>query len=344
MSSVDERVVKMVFDNSTFEKNVGTTLSTLGKLKNALKFPGAVEGLQNIGSTAKGISFDAMSRGLGTVQEGFSALEIVGIRVLQRLTDMAFDAGRKIISALTIDPVKSGFQEYETQINAVQTILANTQDKLIEQGFTTEHDRIEKVNSVLDELNHYADMTIYNFTEMTRNIGTFTAAGVDLDTAANAIQGIANLAAVSGSNSRQASTAMYQLSQALAAGSLKLQDWNSVVNAGMGGKLFQEQLKDTARTHGIAVDAMIEKQGSFRESLKEGWISAEILTETLEKFTAGSEGYTQKQLEQQRALWKSRGYSEAQIESLTGSLHVLTQTEEDNTGRCGRLEDILMSK
>lgn len=331
MSSVDERVVKMVFDNSTFEKNVGTTLSTLGKLKNALKFPGAVEGLQNIGSTAKGISFEAMSRGLGTVQEGFSALEIVGIRVLQRLTDMAFDAGRKIVSALTIDPVKSGFQEYETQINAVQTILANTQDKLIEQGFTTEHDRIEKVNSVLDELNHYADMTIYNFTEMTRNIGTFTAAGVDLDTAANAIQGIANLAAVSGSNSHQASTAMYQLSQALAAGSLKLQDWNSVVNAGMGGKLFQEQLKDTARTHGIAVDAMIEKQGSFRESLKEGWISAEILTETLEKFTAGSEGYTQKQLEQQKALWKSRGYSEAQIESLTGSLHVLTQTEEDNT-------------
>lgn len=331
MSSVDERVVKMVFDNSTFEKNVGTTLSTLDKLKNALKFPGAVEGLQNIGSTAKGISFEAMSRGLGTVQEGFSALEIVGIRVLQRLTDMAFDAGRKIVSALTIDPVKSGFQEYETQINAVQTILANTQDKLIEQGFTTEHDRIEKVNSVLDELNHYADMTIYNFTEMTRNIGTFTAAGVDLDTAANAIQGIANLAAVSGSNSQQASTAMYQLSQALAAGSLKLQDWNSVVNAGMGGKLFQEQLKDTARAHGIAVDAMIEKTGSFRESLREGWISAEILTETLEKFTAGSEGYTQKQLDQQRALWRSRGYSEAQIESLTGSLHVLTQEEENNT-------------
>lgn len=331
MSSIDERVVKMVFDNTLFEKNVGTTLSTLEKLKNALKFPGAVNGLRDISATAKNISFDAMAKSLGTVRDGFSALEIVGIRVLQRLTDTALDTGKRILSALTIDPVTSGFDEYTTQINAIQTILANTQDKLIEQGFTTEHDRIEKVNSVLDELNHYADMTIYNFTEMTRNIGTFTAAGVDLDTAATAIQGIANLAAVSGSNSQQASTAMYQLSQALASGTVKLQDWNSVVNAGMGGKLFQEQLKKTARAHGVAVDDMIAKEGSFRESLRLGWITADVLTETLEKFTAGSEGYTHKQIEQQQALWKSRGYSQAQIESLTGSLHELTKEEEDNT-------------
>lgn len=331
MSSIDQRVVKMVFDNALFEKNVGTTLSTLEKLKNALKFPGAVDGLRDISYNAKNISFDAMAKSIGVVRDGFSALEIVGIRALQRLTDAAIDTGKRIVGALTIEPVKSGFDEYTTQINAIQTILANTQDKLIEQGFNTEHDRIEKVNSVLDELNHYADMTIYNFTEMTRNIGTFTAAGVDLDTAATAIQGIANLAAVSGSNSQQASTAMYQLSQALASGTVKLQDWNSVVNAGMGGKLFQEQLKKTARAHGVAVDDMIAKEGSFRESLRLGWITADVLTETLEKFTAGSEGYTHKQIEQQQALWKSRGYSQAQIESLTGSLHELTKEEEDNT-------------
>lgn len=110
-------------------------------------------------------------------------------------------------------------------------------------------------------------MTIYNFTEMTRNIGTFTAAGVDLDTSVAAIKGIANLAAVSGSNSQQASTAMYQLSQALAAGTVKLQDWNSVVNAGMGGQVFQDALKETAKVHGIAIDEMIKDEGSFRETL-----------------------------------------------------------------------------
>ena len=32
-------------------------------------------------------------------------------------------------NSLTIDPIKLGFQEYETQMNAVQTILANTQQK-----------------------------------------------------------------------------------------------------------------------------------------------------------------------------------------------------------------------
>lgn len=123
-------------------------------------------------------------------------------------------------------------------MNAVQTILANTQK---------EGTNVKMVNAALDELNRYADKTIYNFTEMTRNIGTFTAAGVKLDTSVSAIQGIANLAAVSGSTSQQASTAMYQLSQALAAGTVKLMDWNSVVNAGMGGQVFQDYIQTITR-------------------------------------------------------------------------------------------------
>ena len=155
-----------------------------------------------------------------------------------------------------------------------------------EQKFEmTKASSLEDVNRALDELNEYADKTIYNFTEMTRNIGTFTAAGIDLDTSVSAIKGIANLAAVSGSNSQQASTAMYQLSQALAGGTVRLMDWNSVVNAGMGGMVFQDALKETARVHGVAIDNIIASEGSFRESLSTGWLSADILTETLSKFT-----------------------------------------------------------
>ena len=180
----------------------------------------------------------------------------MAVTTLANITNSAVNAGKNLVSAFTIDPIKTGLQEYETQINAVQTILANTQSKS-----TT----LDQVNEALDELNHYADMTIYNFTEMTRNIGTFTAAGVDLDTSVSAIKGIANLAAVSGSTSQQASTAMYQLSQALASGTVKLMDWNSVVNAGMGGQVFQDALKETARVHGIAVHLLIKHHGSFRE-------------------------------------------------------------------------------
>ena len=183
---------------------------------------------------------------------------MIAVTALTSITNKAIATGERLVKALSLDPIISGFQEYETQINAVQTILANTSSK----GTT-----LDQVNAALDELNHYADLTIYNFTEMTRNIGTFTAAGVDLDTSVAAIKGIANLAAVSGSTSQQASTAMYQLSQALASGTVKLQDWNSVVNAGMGGQVFQDALKETARVHGVAIDSMIAKEGSFRETL-----------------------------------------------------------------------------
>ena len=283
--SVDERVVSMQFDNKQFERNAQTSISTLEKLKQSLNLKDSSKSLQQVGEAAKKVDVSHLGNGIETVRLKFSALQVAGVTALANITNSAVNAGKKIVSALTIDPIKTGFSEYETKINAVQTILSNTASK----GVT-----MSDVTRVLDELNTYADKTIYNFAEMTKNIGTFTAAGVGLEESASAIQGIANLAAASGSTSQQASTAMYQLSQALAAGSVKLMDWNSVVNAGMGGEKFQEALKATAREHGIAVDAMIEKSGSFRESLKDEWITAEVLNETLSKFTVeGAKAYAE---------------------------------------------------
>lgn len=296
-TTVDQRVVEMRFDNKQFENNIQTSLSSIDKLKKSLNMDGATKGLESVEKASGKINLSGLSNAVETVNAKFSALEVMAITALANITNSAVNAGRSIVSALTIDPIKTGFQEYETQINAVQTILANTSSK----GTT-----LDQVNNALDELNHYADMTIYNFTEMTRNIGTFTAAGVDLDTSVSAIKGIANLAAVSGSNSQQASTAMYQLSQALAAGTVKLQDWNSVVNAGMGGQVFQDALKETARVHGIAIDDMIKDEGSFRETLQKGWLTSDILTETLSKFTGD---LNEEQL-------RTMGYSEEQIASI----------------------------
>ena len=225
-----------------------------------------------------------------------TALGAVGFTVIQNLTNAAINFGKQMVSKIT-EPMRTGFEEYETQINAIQTVLANTESK----GTT-----LEDVSAALAELNTYADKTIYNFTEMTRNIGTFTAAGVDLDTSTAAIKGIANLAAVSGSTSQQASTAMYQLSQALSSGTVKLMDWNSVVNAGMGGQVFQDALMETARVNGIAIDDMIESHGSFRETLSEGWLSSDVLLQTLQKFTGD---LSKEQLQ-------SMGYAEDQIEAI----------------------------
>lgn len=293
-TTIDERVVEMRFDNKQFEQNVQTSISTIEKLEKSLNLKGASKGLEDVNAAAKNCNMTPLSNAVETVKMRFSALEVMAVTALANITNSALNAGKNIVSALTIDPIKTGFQEYETQINAVQTILANTQSK----GTT-----IDQVNAALDELNKYADQTIYNFTEMTRNIGTFTAAGVDLDKSVTSIKGIANLAAASGSNAYQASTAMYQLSQAIAAGKVSLQDWNSVVNAGMGGQLFQDALKRTAEHFGVNMDAMIEKYGSFRASLTEGgWLTTEVLTETLTQLSGAyseadliAQGYTEEQ-------------------------------------------------
>lgn len=296
--TIDSKVVEMRFDNKDFEANTRTTMSTLDKLKAKLHFPGASKGLEEIGQTAKRVDFSGMSSGIQTVQMKFSALQVMGITALQNITNAAISAGKQLTDAITIDPVKDGFAEYETQMNSVQTILANTQK---------EGTNIDQVNKALKELNTYADQTIYNFTEMTRNVGTFTAAGVKLDDSVSAIKGIANLAAVSGSTSQQASTAMYQLSQALAAGKVQLMDWNSVVNAGMGGQVFQDALIRTSEHLQTGAKQAIEAYGSFRESLTEGeWLTTDVLTETLNQI-AGA--YSKEDL-------IAQGYSESQAEEI----------------------------
>lgn len=294
MSSIDERIVSMKFDNKQFESGVATTLTSLGNLKQGLNLSGSAKGLQEIGEAANRVNFNGMSSALDSVKVKLSALQVIGVTALANIANSAINAGKTLISSFTLDPIIDGFKEYETQMNSIQTVLANTAS----QGTT-----LNQVTAALNELNTYSDKTIYNFTEMTKNIGTFTAAGVGLNASVSAIKGIANLAALSGSNSEQASSAMYQLSQALASGTVKLQDWNSVVNAGMGGKVFQDALMQTARVHGIAIDDMVKSEGSFRETLSKGWLTSSILTETLSKFTGDlnasqlkTMGYTDEQI------------------------------------------------
>lgn len=320
---VDERVVEMRFNNALFESKVQQTMRSLAALNEKLMFKGAEKGFEKVSDSSEKVKFNALLNALDNLSQKFSAVEVIGVTALMRITNQAVDAGERLVKALSLDPIISGFQEYETQINAVQTILANTSSK----GTT-----LDQVNAALDELNHYADLTIYNFTEMTRNIGTFTAAGVDLNTSVSAIKGIANLAAVSGSTSQQASTAMYQFSQALASGTVKLQDWNSVVNAGMGGQVFQDALKETARVHGIAIDSMIKKEGSFRETLSKGWLTSSILTETLQKFTGDlneetlkSIGYTDEQIKKIMEMGKTANDAATKVKTFSQLKDTLTE-------------------
>ena len=317
---IDERILKMEFDNKDFESNVQTTIQTLGRLKSALSFSN---------DTAEGMG--DLDASVSNVSSRFSALEIIGITALTNITNSAVNAGKRIVKALTIQPITSGYSEYETQIKSIQTILANTQ----KEGTT-----ITQVNKALDTLNTYADKTIYNFTEMARNIGTFTAAGVKLQTSVDSIQGIANLAAVSGSTSQQASTAMYQLSQAIATGTVRLMDWNSVVNAGMGGQVFQDALIRTSEHLNTGAKAAIKAQGSFRESLSTGWLTTEVLTKTLKQFALNvetaedyekavkslvAEGYTQEEAKNIADMAKTAGDAATKVKTFTQLIDTLKE-------------------
>lgn len=297
---LDERVVSMKFDNKQFEQGIKQTQSSLKNFNNALNFDKVVSSIGSITKAAQDVKMDAIGEATEKASAGFRAFEVAAITALANITSRVVDSALQWTKSLVLNAPTDGFREYETQINAVQTILANTRK---------EGAGIADVNKILDEMNVYADKTIYNFSEMTRNVGTFTAAGVGLKDSAQSIKGIANLAAVSGSNSQQASTAMYQLSQAIAAGRVGLQDWNSVVNAGMGGQGFQDALKRTA----LAFGDLNKKQRnalnggkSFRDSLKDGWLTTKVLTETLRQYAG----------EVDAATLKSQGFSDSQIKDI----------------------------
>lgn len=305
--TVDERIVSMQFDNKNFESNVKTSMSTLDKLKQALNFKNADASFKNIDASSKKINFSSMAGAIDSIGVKFSGLQVIAATALSNITNSVVNAGRNMVSQFAIQPITSGFQEYETQMKSIQTIMSNTR---------WEGTNLDQVNGALDELNTYADKTIYNFTEMTRNIGTFTAAGVKLDDSVSSIKGIANLAAVSGSTSQQASSAMYQLSQALAAGKVSLMDWNSVVNAGMGGKVFQDALIRTSELMGTGADQAIATYGSFRESLTQGqWLTTDVLNETLKQISGA---YSKEEL-------LAQGYTDAQADEILALADDATQ-------------------
>lgn len=315
MPTVEERIVSLKFDNANFENGVKTSLESLKRLAVAVKTSvfGSSTPTGGIATAVSGTS--ALRDAAVSAASNFSILDGAASVALGNIATKAAAAGANLVTAFTTKPMLDGLREYETQLNSVQTILANTMHK----GET-----INTVNAALDELNTYADKTIYNFGEMARNIGTFTAAGVGLNDSVMAIKGISNLAAMSGSSATQAATAMYQLSQALSTGTVRLMDWNSVVNAGMGGEVFQEALKRTARAHGVAVDEIIAKNGSFRDSLQEGWLTAGILQETLAQFTGDlsreqliSMGYTEQQADEMMRLAAEASKAATQVKTFT---------------------------
>ena len=312
MATIDDKVVAVSFESSKFEQGVNKTIASLEKLKSAISGMSAGKGFDDLNRSAKAVDLGHIDSGVQKISRSLEALRLVAISVLGSLAAQAVRAGGQMVKALTLDPIKQGLAEYETQINAVQVILGNTSAAGV---------KLKDVTKALDELNVYADKTIYNFGQMTRNVGTFTAAGVDLKTSVASIKGIANMAALSGSSAEQASTAMYQLSQAISSGKVALMDWRSVENASMGSATFKRALAETAVHMGTLKENAVQMIGpmknikiegeSFRNSLsappgKESWLTSNVLTQTLKQLSGDM---TDAQL-------AAEGYSKAEIKNI----------------------------
>lgn len=275
MATIDERVVSLKMNNKQFLSAIQESASSMDKLKGALKLDQATSGFSRLSEIAKNTTFGDLAAKALDIGKNMTVMQGMGLAAFGGIGAAALSAGQQILSGF-FQTVKDGFNEYELKMRAIQTIMANTAEK----GTT-----LGEVKTSLAELNTYADKTVYSFSDMTNAIGLFTAAGVDLQTSVASIKGLSNLAAASGSTAQQTATAYTQLSQAISAGVIHLQDWNSLVNAGMGGESFRNALIETSRMMGTGVDEAIAKKGSFRESLREDWLTAEVMTKTLTALT-----------------------------------------------------------
>ena len=291
MSSViDKRIVEMQFDNRQFENGVQQSLATLAKLKDSLNLQGAVKGLSELGSAAKNLTFDALGGAVEGVGSKFSAMQEIAIGALRRIGDEIGGLVLKMgdfAKSLSIDQISQGFDKYAQKTSSVQTIMAATADQFSDTG-----EQMEYVNAQLDKLNWFTDETSYNFLDMVSNIGKFTSNGIKLDDAVTAMQGISNWAAISGQTKNEASRAMYNLSQALAVGGVKLMDWRSIENANMATKEFKEKVLEAAVANGKlkkAADGTFQtiSKGTkvsietFSSTLSEGWFDSKTLMDVL---------------------------------------------------------------
>lgn len=270
--AVDERIVEMKFDNAQFEQGVRQSTESLNRFKKAINTDGAEKAFDGIEKAANKVRLSGLNDAIEESGRHFSALQVVGISALATIASKATQVGIQMVKALSLNPILDGFREYETEMNSIKTIHANLPDTSFQQ-----------IKDTLQELNEYADLTIYSFGDMTRAIGYFTAAGVQVDAAARAIKGLSNIAAGAGANNQALARAEYQVSQALQGGVIHLMDWNSLLQAGMASPEFQQRLIENARAMGKNVDAAIAANGSFRESLKEDWLTTDVFLKTMDQ-------------------------------------------------------------
>lgn len=273
---VDQSVVEMRFDNAKFEKNVQQSINSLNALNESLKFEGAEKGFAKVEKASEKVDFDRMTTALETLTGKFSALEVIGMTALVKITDKAIDAGAKLTKSLSIDQVTSGWNKYAQKTASVQTIMNATGKS------------ITKVNSYLSKLMWFSDETSYSFTGMTQSLGQLTASGGDIEKVIPMIMGMANATAYAGKGASEFSRIIYNLNQSYSQGYLSLMDWKSVELAGVATAELKKQIISTGIELGKIKDGDVTV-GTFSSTLSSKWADKEVMETAFGKFAEFSE-------------------------------------------------------
>ena len=336
---IDTKVVEMQFDNSKFEKNIETSLNSLKNLNKNIEGAGknrdSLDGLAKAGDQL-GMSFENINVKSRISLNMFDMLSSVGTKAFMRISDAVAGFAMNMAQSLSgMQAMRDGFNEYELKMGSVQTILTGAKiiDPSTGKALKDEAKRLDVINQKLQDLNTYSDKTIYSFKDMTSNIGKFTNNGVELGEAVQAIQGVANVAAAAGANSSEASRAMYNFSQALSSGAVKLIDWKSIENANMATQDFKQQLLDTALVLGTVVKEgneykttttdlsnktsdLFTRTKGFNDSLAHQWMTTEVLTQTLKNYSTDVRDMSDNELTDYKNSLLEIGYTTKQVERI----------------------------
>ena len=295
MATVENKIVNMIFNNKSFEKGVAGTVKSLDMLDQKVNsMDGSVNAFSNLSKAASKVDFSAITKAADVVTNRLSAMGIVGVTALQNITNSAVNMGKNLIKSVTTQPISTGFQEYETKMNSIKTLMAAIAQEDMTPEMETQN--LEKINTKLAELNEYADLTVYNFAQMTDMVGKFATKSGDLDGSVKMVKGMANLAAELGVDNSRLQSALYQTSQAMSGGYFQNIDWMSIENAGMASKSFMEDLQKEALRLGTITQQQIDDIANavggtnFNKSLSElGWLTTDVMTNVMAIYADSAE-------------------------------------------------------
>ena len=186
--TVDNRIVEMRFDNKQFEAGAKQTMGTLGKLKEALKLPETGKALEGLDKASKSIKLDGISAGIEALERRFSTLGIVGMRVIENITDGLMNKVSTAVNFVSDAIVSGGIKRAMNIENAHFQLQALLKDET-------------RVQAVMADAMESVDGTAYAYDEAAKAAAQFAASGIQAgDEMLGSLKGITGVAAMTNSS------------------------------------------------------------------------------------------------------------------------------------------------